>query len=212
MNDMKMREIYGWAALVMVCVWPLTSQAGEGLNRLQNFTGSLKTLQAKFTQTLFDEKMQQLEVAGGEFFLQKPGKFRWDYQQPYRQQIVADGKVLWMYDPELEQVTVKPLAEALGAAPIALLSGEQPLQEQFKIVELGVIDGREFLQLEAKVKDTDFGFMLLAFSERGLEAMELKDKLGQVTRIEFINPVLNKDIKSSVFDFKPPKGADVIGP
>jgi outer membrane lipoprotein carrier protein len=208
---MKMREIYGWT-LLMVCLSPLTLQAGEGLNRLQTYTSSLKTLQAKFTQTLFDEKMQQLEMASGEFFLQKPGKFRWDYQQPYRQQIVADGKVLWMYDPELEQVTVKSLAEALGAAPIALLTGEQPLQDQFKIVELGVIDGREFLQLEAKVKDTDFGFMLLAFGERGLEAMELKDKLGQVTRIEFINPVVNKDIKSSVFNFKPPKGADVIGP
>jgi outer membrane lipoprotein carrier protein len=208
---MKMRKISTWV-LGFVCLGALTAHAGEGLNRLQNYTGSLKTLRAKFTQTLFDEKMRQVEVASGEFYLQKPGKFRWDYQQPYRQQIVADGKVLWMYDPELEQVTVRPLAEALGAAPIALLTGEQPLQEQFKIVELGVIDGREFLQLEAKVKDTDFGFMLLAFGERGLEAMELKDKLGQVTRIEFIDPVFNKDIAPAVFNFKPPKGADVIGP
>jgi outer membrane lipoprotein carrier protein len=207
-----MKVFKNFISILIVGLYLPAAHAGEGLNRLQAYTGNLKTLQAKFTQTLFDEKMQQLEVASGEFFLQKPGKFRWDYQQPYKQQIVADGKVLWMYDPELQQVTVKQLAEALGAAPIALLTGEQPLQEQFKIVELGLIDGREFLQLEAKVKDTDFGFMLLAFGEQGLEAMELKDKLGQVTRIEFIKPVLNKDIKQSMFEFKPPKGADVIGP
>lgn len=186
------------------------AHAGKGLDYLQSYTGGLKTLRAGFTQTQFDEKMRQLEVASGEFSLQKPGKFRWEYKQPYTQQIIADGKSLWIYDPELEQVVLKPLDQALGATPIALLTGERPLQEQFNIVELGNMDGREFLQLEPKVKDTDFGLMLLALSDKGLEAMELKDNLGNVTRIELLQPKLNTSIDNSLFDFKPPKGVDIV--
>jgi outer membrane lipoprotein carrier protein len=186
------------------------AHAGKGLDYLQSYTGGLKTLQASFTQTQFDDKMRQLEVASGEFSLQKPGKFRWEYQQPYRQQIISDGKSLWIYDPELEQVVLKPLDQALGATPIALLTGEQPLQEQFTIIELGNIDGREFVQLEPKMKDTDYGLMLLALSDKGLEAMELKDRLGQVTRIELLQPKLNATIDNSLFDFKPPKGVDIV--
>ncbi|HEY3487872.1 MAG TPA: outer membrane lipoprotein chaperone LolA [Gammaproteobacteria bacterium] len=186
------------------------AHAGKGLDYLQAYTNSLKTLQAGFTQTTFDEKMRQLEVSSGKFMLQKPGKFRWEYKQPYRQQIIADGKSLWIYDPELEQVVLKPLAKALGATPIALLTGEQPLQEQFNIIELGVIDGREFLQLEPKIKDTDYGLMLLAVSDKGLEAMELKDKLGQVTRIELLKPKLNQAVDESLFAFTPPQGVDVV--
>jgi outer membrane lipoprotein carrier protein len=186
------------------------AHAGKGLDYLQSYTGGLKTLKAGFTQTQFDDKMRQLEVASGEFSLQKPGKFRWEYKQPYSQQIISDGKSLWIYDPELEQVVLKPLDQALGATPIALLTGEQPLQEQFNIVELGTIDGREFLQLEPKIKDTDYGLMLLALSDKGLEAMELKDRLGQVTRIEFLQPKLNAPVDNSLFDFKPPKGVDIV--
>jgi outer membrane lipoprotein carrier protein len=187
-----------------------SAQAGKGLDFLQSYTSGLKTLQASFTQTQFDDKMRQLEVASGEFSLQKPGKFRWEYKQPYTQQIIADGKSLWIYDPELEQVVLKALDQALGATPIALLTGERPLQEQFNIVELGNIDGREFLQLEPKVKDTDYGLMLLALSEKGLEAMELKDRLGQVTRIELLRPKLNAPVDAALFTFKPPKGVDIV--
>jgi outer membrane lipoprotein carrier protein len=186
------------------------AQAGKGLDSLQSFTGGLKTLQARFTQTQFDEKMRQIEVASGEFSLQKPGKFRWEYKQPYNQQIIADGKNLWIYDPELEQVILKPLDQALGATPIALLTGEQPLQEQFTIIELGNIDGREFLQLEPKIKDTDYALILLALGDKGLEAMELKDRLGQVTRIEVLEPKLNAQLDDSRFAFKPPKGVDIV--
>jgi outer membrane lipoprotein carrier protein len=206
---MNMRNRRLLLCILLLSVAPLC-QAGKGLDYLQSYTGGLKTLQAGFTQTQFDDKMRQLEVASGEFALKKPGRFRWEYKQPYKQLIVSDGKSLWIYDPELEQVVLKPLDQALGATPIALLTGEQPLQEQFDIVELGNIDGREFLQLEPKVKDTDYGLMLLALSERGLEAMELKDRLGQVTRIEFLKPKPNESVDDSRFDFKPPKGVDIV--
>lgn len=185
--------------------------AGEGLEKLQKFTSNLRSMKADFTQTLFDEKMRQVEIAKGKVMLLKPGRFRWDYTAPYEQHIIADGEKLWLYDPELEQVTVKKMSEALGAAPIALLTSEQKLEDQFKIIELGNIDGRVMLQLEVKVKDTDYGFMLLALGDEGLEVMELKDMLGQVTRIEFHNTKFNEKIDPARFNFTPPKGVDVIG-
>ncbi len=196
---------------VLSLFFSLTVVAGEGLERLRRFSNSLKSMQADFTQTVFDDQMRQLEVSRGKVAVEKPGKFRWDYEAPFVQHIVADGEKVWLYDPELEQVTVKSLADALGAAPIALLSGDGALDEQFNFIELGNIDGNEFVQLEVKVKDTDYGLMLLALSENGMDVMELKDKLGQVTRIEFSNIRLNKPVDSNRFIFRVPKGVDVIG-
>ena len=206
---MTMRKLRLLCYALMLAGVPF-AHAGKGLDLLQSYTGGLKTLQASFTQTQFDDKMRQQQVTSGEFFLKKPGRFRWEYKQPYSQLIVSDSKSLWIYDPELEQAVLKPLDKALGATPIALLTGEQPLQEQFNIVELGNIDGREFLQLEPKLKDTDYALMLLALSDKGLEAMELKDRLGQVTRIELLQPQLNASIDDSRFNFKPPKGVDIV--
>lgn len=188
-----------------------TAYAGEGVERLREFTEQLKTMQADFTQTVFDDQMRQLEISRGRFALKKPGRFRWDYIAPFEQHIVADGEKLWVYDPELEQVTVKPIGEALGTAPIALLTGEADLDKQFKAIELGKMEGRHLVQLELQVKDTDYGLMLLALGDDGLETMELKDKLGQVTRIEFSKVRLNKPIPDERFEFKVPEGVDVIG-
>jgi outer membrane lipoprotein carrier protein len=200
------------AIAVTVCLLAsLTATAGEGLERLRSFSAGLKSMQADFTQTVFDDQMRQLEVSRGQVAIQKPGKFRWDYKAPYVQHIIADGEKVWLYDPELEQVTVKPLSDALGSAPIALLSGDGDLDKQFKFTELGNIEGREFVQLEVKVKDTDYGLMLLALGKDGMDVMELKDKLGQVTRIEFSNVKMNKRIDGKLFKFDIPKGVDVLG-
>lgn len=185
--------------------------AESSVDKLRSFTKGLQSMRANFTQTVFDDQMRELEVSRGHFVLAKPGKFRWDYVAPFQQHIISNGEKLWLYDPELEQVTVKSFKEALGAAPIALLTGQSDLEEQFNFVELGTIDGRDFVQLEAKVKDTDYGFMLLALGKKGLEVMELKDKLGQVTRIEFSNVKQNKKVKATEFAFEVPKGVDVIG-
>ena len=197
--------------IALIGLMSLSAQAGEGLERLKKFTRSLQSMQADFKQTLFDDKMRQVEVSSGTFVLEKPGKFRWDYKKPYEQHIIADGNKVWLYDPELEQVTVRAMEDALGAAPIALLTSNQNIEDQFKVIELGNFDGRQLVQLELKVKDTDFGFMLLALGDKGLDTMELKDKLGQVTRIEFNKTEINKEIDDGLFAFNVPKGVDVIG-
>lgn len=185
--------------------------AGIAQDKLKHYMARLKSMDANFTQTLLDENMRQLEVANGKVYLQKPGKFRWDYQKPYQQTIVSDGTKLWLYDVELEQITVKSMKDALGSAPIALLTTDEPLEKQFKLTELGEIDSKFFVQLEANVKDTDYAYILLALNDKGLVAMELKDRLGQVTRIEFDKIHINEKIDDKHFTFTPPKGVDVIG-
>lgn len=188
--------------------------AGEGLGMLDAYVKNLRTLQADFVQTLQDANGQQLQRQAGVFAMQKPGKFNWHYQEPegYEQFIVADGEKLWFHDVDLEEVTVKPLNEALGAAPIALLTSEEPLEEQFKITDLEQIGDHHMLQLETKVKDTDYGYALLAFNkDKQLEIMQLKDPLGQVTSIEFSNAKLNADIPAERFVFTVPEGVHVTG-
>lgn len=193
--------------LLAPAVW-----AAESLDYLNKFVENLSTLEADFSQKLVDANGRQLQQQTGVVAMKKPGRFNWHYLQPFEQQIVADGEKLWFYDVDLEQVTVKPLEEALGSAPIALLTSERPLNDQFVITELGKIGELYMLQLEAKVKDTDYGFALLAFNEEGLlEVMELKDPLGQVTTIELENIKFNQDIDAQRFEFKVPEGVDVIG-
>ena len=188
------------------------SLAGEALEHLEHFLSHTKNLKADFSQTLEDSSGRQLQQQTGTVVLQRPNRFVWHYQQPYEQQLVADGRNLWHYDVDLEQVSVRPLDEALGAAPIALLSSDTPLKEQFVITELGKIDGRFMVQLEAKVKDTDYGFALLAFDAQGqLDIMQLKDPMGQVTTIDLDNLASNTAIEPGTFDFVAPEGVDVVG-
>ena len=109
-------------------------------------------------------------------------------------------------------MTVKPLDEALGSAPIALLTSNRPLREQFKITELGKIGKHHMLQLESKVQDTDYGQALLAFDNDGVLAiMQLKDPLGQVTSIEFNDTKMNQTIAAQEFVFEVPDGVYVTG-
>ncbi len=197
----------------LIFIFALMSQqaiAGTGLEQLTKYSTQLQSLTAQFTQTTFDENMQEQEVSTGQVYLQKPGKFRWNYKQPYQQEIVSDGDKLYIYDVDLEQVTVRNFSDALGTAPISLLTDIADLKQQFNIIELGKIDGRELLQLEAKVKDTDYEFFLLALGDKGLETMELKDKLGQVTRIQLSQSKTNADLAKKLFQFSAPAGVDVI--
>lgn len=188
--------------------------ADDGLALLNGYVKKLNTLEASFVQTLEDANGQVLQRQDGVFAMQKPGKFNWHYQGPegYEQYIVADGKKLWFHDVDLEEVTVKPLDEALGTAPIALLTSDEPLDRQFDITDLGQIGDHHMLQLESKVKDTDYGFALLAFNaDKQLEIMQLRDPLGQVTSIEFSDAKLNGDIPTDRFVFTVPEGVHVTG-
>ena len=185
--------------------------ADTATQRLHGFITEVRTLSADFDQTVLDPNHKQIQSAQGTLYLQRPGRFRWDYTTPNKQLLVGDGKKVWFYDAELEQVTVKNQDAALGGSPAMLLSGDQPLDESFKVTERGMKDGLDWLELSPKTKDTEFSTVRLGFRADALEAMELTDGFGQTTHLHFTHQQRNPPLKSDLFKFVPPEGVDVVG-
>ena len=171
-------------------------------------------MKADFSQSIVSESKPSVEKSSGVLQMERPGKFRWDYSFPFKQQIVADGRKLWIYDIEMDQVIVKPLDLVLGNTPAVLLSGNADIAEKFEVSEITTTSDSEkglfWMQLSPKQEETGFEKLLLAFSGNDLRVMELKDAFGQVTRIKFSNLKQNPDIDPSVFRFVVPPGVDVI--
>lgn len=200
-----------WNAAMLLCMTMPLAHAGVAAERLQNFFKEVQSLQGDFTQTVFDRKMKVRERAQGSLALQRPGKFHWDYQAPYHQLIVANGKKVWIYDSELEQVTVKTLDEAVGSTPAQLLSSGESLERNFVIAESGAKDNLEWVELTSREKDTTFERVRLGFDQHDLRIMELVDNFGQTTRLEFSHLQHNPRLAASLFEFTPPPGVDVVG-
>ncbi len=187
------------------------AQAAEGEQRLEQFLDGLKTMRAQFVQTLIEPDGNVLEESEGELLVARPGRFRLEYLEPYRQTYVADGERIWMYDRDLEQVTVRVQDETLGSTPALLLSGTEPLSDSFEIIELGQHEGFTWLELRPKAKDATFEQVRLALEPKLLRAMEMVDGFGQVTRLYFDTVERNPAIRAGAFKFDPPAGVDVIG-
>jgi outer membrane lipoprotein carrier protein len=200
------------ALTLALALTPLAARASDALARVESYLGSLKTLSAEFVQVVQDRKGDVTERASGTLAMSRPDRFRWEYREPYAQTIVADGSKLWLYDPDLEQVTVRTLAQGLGTTPAMLLSGSGKVGEAFTA---GPVEKRQdwtWCRLVPKERGSDFERVSLAFdSKNELAAMELVDKLGQTTTIQFTRVNRRATIADSTFRFVPPKGADVIG-
>jgi outer membrane lipoprotein carrier protein len=180
--------------------------------RIDTYLGSLQTLNAQFLQVVRGKEGQITDRATGNLYIARPNRFRWDYREPYAQTIVADGRKLWLYDPDLEQVTVRSLEQGLGATPAMLLSGSGKVADAFKAAGVEQRADLTWCRLAPKQQGSDFERVSLAFDKQGeLAAMELLDKLGQTTTIEFSGVKRGSIVDASVFNFTPPPGADVIG-
>jgi outer membrane lipoprotein carrier protein len=199
-----------FAAFVAIVCAALPTLAQSALARLEHFLNEVQTLDAAFTQRVYDEKGELVQESSGSVQLARPERFRWEYEKPDRQLILADGEKLWIYDPELEQATVKSLKDALGAAPIALLTGQRPLPEQFRIEPAGVHNGLQWVVLTAKAQDIEFNRIRLGLDQDGVAQMELHDQFGQRTVISLHNVRTNIEIDPDRFKFEPPAGTDVI--
>ncbi|WP_240761764.1 outer membrane lipoprotein chaperone LolA [Nitrosococcus wardiae] len=189
----------------------LTLRAEEPGAHLAAFLEEVHSLRAEFHQTLLDEHQEPLEESEGKFFLQRPGKFRWDYHEPFSQAIVADGERIWFYDPDLEQVTVKNQKLALGETPALLLSGECLPEETFRINNLASHNHLAWVELLPRNKEATFERLLLGFDNNTLRQMELHDSFGQITRLTFSEVEVNLSLDPSLFVFTPPEGVDVMG-
>lgn len=184
-------------------------QASQQLNRLLT---DMQSMQARFEQWVHDAKQTALQHVTGSMWIQRPGQFRWDTDEPYPQQIVSDGKSLLIYDRDLEQATRKKLDNQIGNTPALLLSGD-PGQIQMNFTVSGYrFDETGEIRFDLRPKDKDAMFSLLRvhFQQGHLGDMYLEDNLGQTTRIEFTRIRKNEPVEPGVFDLKLPDTVDLI--
>ncbi len=199
---------FAWLALLLGLSMGATAAGTQA--RLEAFLERVETLRAEFSQHLFDEEGRPIESSAGRFYLARPDRFRWSYETPYVQEIVADGSRVWMYDSELEQVTVRGLDDALGSSPARLLSSEAPIGEAFEIRELGDQDGLHWLELRPRDTESTFVALRIGFDDDTLRRMELQDNFGQNTQLIFETVEENPALAPETFRFTPPAGVDVI--
>jgi len=181
-----------------------------GATLVDRFMNGLVTMQASFTQTIRDGRDQVVEQSGGTLAIKKPGKFHWEYQKPNAQTIVSDGVKLWLYDPELEQVTIRRADMSVNGTPAALLAGQANWRDSFEVTHVEQHDGMTVINLDPKQNDSDFRKLQLALKGDQLVAMSLSDKLGQSTLLDFRQFKRNARLDETQFHFVVPKGADVI--
>ena len=182
----------------------------QPVQQLKAFLKASKSLTADFKQVLINEAGNPTQTSYGVFYLQRPGKFRWDYLKPFQQQIVSNSGKVWFYDTDLEQVTIKKLDESVGSTPALLLSGDVSLEENYTMENQGADGDLRWIKLVPKNQESSFKYVLIGLNKGSLEGMELSDNFGQLTRIYFSNVKMNPFIKPCLFEFEAPKGVDVF--
>ncbi|MDD1628281.1 MAG: outer membrane lipoprotein chaperone LolA [Methylococcaceae bacterium] len=207
---MNKMTIFRLIFLALFLVNSASYAADEPIKQLQAFLKASKSLTADFKQVLINEAGDPYQTSSGIFYLQRPGKFRWDYLKPFQQQIVSTSGKVWFYDADLDQVTVKKLDESVGSTPALLLSGNISLDDNFTMENQGADGDMQWVKLLPKNQESSFKYILIGLNKGSLAGMELNDNFGQLTRIYFSNVLLNPPIKPTVFEFKAPKGADVF--
>ncbi len=185
--------------------------ASDAIQRLDKYFAEVNSFQGQFIQIVYDENGEVIQEAKGDVALDKPGKFRWQYTQPYPQLILADGEYLWIYDEELLQASAKPIDTALGNAPIMLLTNIRPLGDDFEIKDAGGKEGLNWVELTPLVQDTEFHKILIGLDDLGVKKMELQDHFSQKTVIEFTNLKTNVTLPPNQFKFIAAEGVDVVG-
>ena len=180
------------------------------IEELKSLLRETSTARSRFAQMVLDKNLKKLQESTGTMQFARPGKFRWEYEKPYQQTIVGDGTRVWIYDKDLNQVTVRKIDVALGSSPAALLAGSNDIDKTYALTATGNQDGLDWIEAVPRTRDNTFEKVRLGFSKSGLEAMELRDQFGHVTVIKFSAIERNAKIAPETFKFTPPKGADVI--
>jgi outer membrane lipoprotein carrier protein len=209
-RSMRSIPMFALAMLAVVAGLPCVAQAGA-IEQLQSFTSGTHAASGDFTQTLVKKSTSRpVPASTGSFSFARPGKFRWIYAKPYEQTLLADGEKLWMYDKDLNQVTVRKLGTALGESPAAILFGSNDLAAKFTLKEAGARDGLDWLEAFPKGKESTFQSVAIGFKDGLPQAMELRDAFGQTSVLNFSNLVRNPSFAAQQFRFDMPKGADVF--
>ena len=183
----------------------------DGVSSLRDFFNNTTTMRAQFSQVVNDKQGRKIQQVDGTMQLQRPNKFRWDYKKPYEQQIVSDGKQVFLFDTELQQVTIRELSKSLGSSPAALLAGGEAVEKSFTLKNATRKDGLTWVLALPKDKESGFERVLLGFKADKLRKMELYDSFSHVTHITFDEVERNPTLQDATFLFTPPAGVDVVG-
>jgi outer membrane lipoprotein carrier protein len=192
------------------------STLAAGPTPLDRYLQGLRSLRAEFSQTLVDSRDQVVDQSNGTLVVLRPGKFRWEVmprgaKKESSQLLIADGRNVWFFDRELEQVTVKPEDAALSSTPAMLLSATGDFRKNFTIESAGERQGFEWVLVEPRAVEADFRRALLGFKKDQLVRMIIDDKLGQTATVDFESSVRNASVAPEEVRFEPPPGVDVIG-
>lgn len=187
------------------------SAADTARARLDAFSAGIRTISAHFEQSITGAKGQRGETSSGTLALKAPRQFRWHVTAPYEQLIVADGNRVWIYDPDLEQVSVRGQGAEEAHSPLAVLTDLSQLDTEFTASEAGQRDGLRWLKLVSKAREPEFAFAELGFEDKGLARMRFEDSLGNTTEIRFSDWQRDPKLGADTFAFTPPDGVDVVG-
>lgn len=205
---------------ILALVLPVSALADDAQS-LQQLLKPIQNLQGQFSQQQFDSDGELLLQSDGDFALQRPGKFVWNTATPFEQQLVSNGKKLWLYDPDLEQVSIKTVDAHLQQTPMLILTGDsEMLGKSFKIVETTVkatvatasaanTQQRQFLLLSRQLEPV-FERLIIVFNHDILSEIKVHDSLGQLTQFKLLNAAVNSDLDSNQFEFEIPDGTEVI--
>ena len=191
-------------------LFPLLANAGA-IELLHQFLHDTRTLRAEFAQVVVAKNGRKPQHAAGTLALSRPGKLRWEIVKPYPQLMVGDGEKFWIYDPELQQVSVRKAGQAIGGSPAALLSGSNELERNFALKEAGESEGMRWVEAIPKMGESGFEKVRLGFAGGELKGMELYDNFGQITHIRLSKVERNPVLPPTTFRFVPPPGVDVVG-
>jgi outer membrane lipoprotein carrier protein len=205
-----MQRRFAVALLAACFILPARAAGDEGEARLRDFLDNVTSFEAAFTQEVVDSRQAVVERSGGTVVMQRPGRFRWDYRDPFERVVVADGERIWLYETDLSQVTVRRLTEGLGDTPAALLTGQQNVLSRFAVRRSWQEENLLWVTLEPKSAEADFRAVSLAFAGSELRRLDLDDRFGQRTRLAFSDVRQNHAVGAGVFRLQVPAGVDVI--
>ena len=210
MNKLCLRYVAIVILGIAISISIKSAMAAPDEDRLERFFRDLTTLRADFSQVVLDENLTPLEESSGRLWISRPNRFRWDYHAPFPQQIIADGRQVWVYDVELEQVTVRNQETALDRTPAILLAGYGNLELDYDVKNLGLQGSVFRVVLHPKAAGGSFSEVQLGFQNYTLRQIQLLDNLSHITRIVLTHVEENPEISATRFSFTPPEGVDLI--
>jgi len=190
---------------------PVSDDATQAAHdRLVAYLDATKTLTASFRSVQLDENRDAYAQLSGRVEIKRPGRFRWEYEQPEPELLVANGETLWHYTPDLEQVVVREIGQLSAANPAQLLVGDVALDDEFDVVGASRLDNMDWGEIKPRKGESDFGSVRLGFVDGSLSMMEMGDKLDQITQFVFTDVVTNEALADTRFEFSPPPGTEVV--